>query len=251
MRPYIETQYCGYGCSSVEISNNQTKLLSKFFGRGDPQRQPVTNVCAQCNNGWMSQLQARAKSELISMIEGTPLTVLEAGQRVISAWVTMAVMAGEYFFDGAVAVPAVERLSLKLTSSPLDNWKIWAGSYARENWPAYFVHGARFLNVSGSGSGNEIKNPAPNTQASSFVVGSVFYHAFSCPSVAFTNVLDLKCEGRLAQIWPPRGPLAWPPPPLSEQQADRISTFIFNSIAGDEFRGLPLDMMAPDADPTR
>jgi hypothetical protein len=45
-------------------------------------------VCAECNNGWMSSLEARAKDLLIPMMRGEAQTLDQDAQRLIAIWAT-------------------------------------------------------------------------------------------------------------------------------------------------------------------
>jgi len=43
-------------------------------------------VCASCNNGWMSDLEGRAKPMLETMLEGRGRALHQEGQRTLAAW---------------------------------------------------------------------------------------------------------------------------------------------------------------------
>lgn len=239
LRQYIDFDLPVSGSASIDVHpDNSEEIVAHSERKGDLRNRGVTKVCRDCNSEWMSQLQERAKRELIAMAHGESFSLLPDGQRVIAAWVTMAVMTAEFYFD-AIAIPAVERLSLKLTSSPLRTWKVWAGSYERGDWQSHLAHATGPLIFPGDPEPKDGEAPTRNTQTTSLVVGQAYFHAFSCPNIPFTEHMDLQCEGRLVQIWPPLGPLAWPTPVLSDLQADRLASAIFDRLNGRPFSGLP------------
>jgi hypothetical protein len=49
-------------------------------------KQTVRAVCANCNSGWMSQLEARAKPVLSPMIRGIALHLSADTQKLIATW---------------------------------------------------------------------------------------------------------------------------------------------------------------------
>ncbi len=63
---------------------------------GDPLDASVPIACAECNNGWMSEIQNRAKPYLIPLFKGESCLLDYSAQSVIATWIAMASMTGEY-----------------------------------------------------------------------------------------------------------------------------------------------------------
>lgn len=73
--------------------------------------------------------------------------------------------------------------------------------------------------------------PRSDTQAVTFVVGKIYFLAFSCPAAEFVAKLRLSnAEGKIAQIWPPVGTLSWPLPVMNDTDATAGSVFIFDAF---------------------
>jgi hypothetical protein len=52
----------------------------------------VRSVCQNCNGGWMSRLEARAKPLLEPMLDGKPATLAPDGQALLAAWTVKTLM---------------------------------------------------------------------------------------------------------------------------------------------------------------
>ena len=63
---------------------------------GHPLNSQVRVVCAECNNGWLSGIQERAKSHMIPLIEGQQKLIGAEAQTAIATWATMATITGEH-----------------------------------------------------------------------------------------------------------------------------------------------------------
>jgi hypothetical protein len=78
-------------------------------------------VCAECNNGWMSELQGKAKPFLLLLMEGRWTGITREAQAAIAAWATMFTMVCEFADMTTQAVTQSERDEFMLTKQPPDN----------------------------------------------------------------------------------------------------------------------------------
>jgi hypothetical protein len=63
---------------------------------GDPLNANVRVVCANCNSGWMSQIQERAKPHLIPLFKGQSVWLDMSAQAAIATWAIMATITSEH-----------------------------------------------------------------------------------------------------------------------------------------------------------
>ena len=80
-------------------------------------------VCQQCNNGWMSQLQASAKSLLSSMFNGEVVSLGPTDQHTLRRWSTMTAICNQY--SSGEDVDAARREHLCRHSSPARNTEVF------------------------------------------------------------------------------------------------------------------------------
>jgi hypothetical protein len=95
-QPYLVSPY-GPGTHQRQIlradGNNDD-----WSYEGDPATATVRTVCEPCNNGWMSDLEGRAKPNLLSMIKGYGRTYYPDGQKLLATWaVKTALVSGSKF----------------------------------------------------------------------------------------------------------------------------------------------------------
>jgi hypothetical protein len=199
---------------------------------GDPLNSQVKVVCQSCNNGWLSQIQAKAKPHLIPLVEGRDAYLGRQAQRQIATWATMATMTGEYLSRDPenVAVPQSERTKFMQTSRPLKNWRIWISKYEREEWKGQWRHNS--FPIYPAAEIAEVLTSVkrkPNYQTTSFVVGKLYVHTFSGQASDLIMRWDWQNAPRaldaLRQIWPlDKDVLRWPAATMNDQDASGIAT---------------------------
>jgi len=172
-------------------------------------------VCKRdCNNGWMSRLDERAKPILSPLIMGQPAVLSVESQTVVAAWAAMKMMVSEFSRRIDVSTAQDERTFLMKELRPPPNWKIWIAHTQSEKWRS-----AYYRNSSMVGRLNEAGVPVAhegslrkNTQSISIGIGQLFISAISSnvPGVEFHAPADAKRHIR--QIWPAAvGGCFWPP----------------------------------------
>jgi hypothetical protein len=95
-----------------------------------PATQTVRSVCAECNNGWMSQLESGAKPCLESMIKGHQRTYYAGGQELIATWLVKTALVSGSKFDPRL--PASFYTDLYETRKPSPNTRVWIAGTAYE-----------------------------------------------------------------------------------------------------------------------
>ncbi len=116
------------------------------------------------------------------------------------------------------------------------SYRVWIGTFDRQNWKAYWAHNS--LRIS-QGEGrypwtvNPDGTPRPNTQTTTYVAGTLYIHAFTCPFPEILNSVKLTgpVDRALVQIWPIRHSfIAWQLAVLTDRQADTLAAHIFRSL---------------------
>jgi hypothetical protein len=97
-------------------------------------------VCSKCNNGWMSDLEGRARPTLISLIRGENVVLQPDTQLILAGWIAKTVMAADTCYPGSSAITGVERSSLMETGRPPDHWQIWIALHHNKDWRTGLDH---------------------------------------------------------------------------------------------------------------
>ena len=206
---------------------------------GDPQSRRVGQICRKCNNGWMSQLQQRAKPVLLPLMQGKPAILSRQAQELIARWIAMSTMTSDFFYPDKHAVPQADRDLLYGTGNgdgavPQDTWKMWIGRYQRGDWVGRWVHNS--IPIYSKDDAPELSAagiPRPNTQTTTIIFGELYVHVFSCPFPEIVAMVNLResAHSMVAQIWPFREDvIAWPINPMSDRDADNFAAAIFRML---------------------
>ncbi|WP_411350098.1 hypothetical protein [Paenibacillus sp. WLX2291] len=211
----------------TEVDENPPRMtLTPIKKNGHTWSRKARNVCGNCNSGWMSLIETKAKLNLTALISGDKTLLDEEAQLNLANWVTLSTIMAEYTDLQHKAISEDEQKEFYQHKKPLDNWKIWIGKYRGTQWDQRYRH---------HGLMTVKKNtPLPkekfaNTQASTFVLGELFIHATSStePLVELTNPYDLRHT--MIPIWPlQRQKLRWPPievftPTFSDEEVNTIA----------------------------
>lgn len=254
LHPYLNIDpSSGYVSAAFHVHpGDVTELVHKKKHGGDPRSRAVHQVCAQCNNTWMSALQREVKPVLLPMLLGEQTRLCASEQRILAAWITMAAMVGEHFHPDVVVTPQAERQAFAAAPEPRANWKIWIGTYERRDWSTHLGRLTRPLLFHGDPQPPPVILPSANTQATTFVVGKVWVHLFSCPSpelvalVGLTLVDTATRKPKIAQLWPHHEDIGWPLPEMTDHEARMGSRVIFDRIDYLHAHGLfPFNGTAP------
>lgn len=112
-------------------------LIGRELGIRPPFRQTVKDVCGDCNNGWMSQLEVVAQRVLASVILGEPGQIATTDAAAIAMWtqktaLTAMLVAPQQERDAGYGLPASEYRelwTLRDAMRPLAASQFWLGRY--------------------------------------------------------------------------------------------------------------------------
>ena len=100
------------------------------------------SVCQTCNNGWMSELEAKVGPILIPMIDGSAKTLAPEQQFYIVAWLTKCTMlfdsmssGGKMFYNKLDCAYFKEHLT-----PPVGSVGTWIGKYSGTRWEVFSQH---------------------------------------------------------------------------------------------------------------
>lgn len=233
LRRYVPPALKKHTYAGILVDRAGSERIARTWS-GDPTSRGIKAVCEKCNNGWMSQLEERAKPILIRLLSGGTRVLSREDQTILASWSAMHIMVAEHFEPEKSAIPSTDHRYLWQTGLAPDTWKIWIGNYRRGKWVGYWVHHALAIDedyVSYSSEGSIARG---NTQTTTFIVGQLYIHAFSSSSMpSLSSRFNLGPLGiqKLAQIWPIReSALVWPPTVMNDLDADGMAREIFTTL---------------------
>ncbi|HST36457.1 MAG TPA: hypothetical protein VLK25_07500, partial [Allosphingosinicella sp.] len=100
----------------------------------------IRAVCAQCNNGWMSQLEQEARPFLTPLINGTPI-VLDAKQlEVVARWITLKSIVAEHAARNNFLTPRDDRVAFKERGTIPAYFRIYCANHNMTDAAGYIRH---------------------------------------------------------------------------------------------------------------
>jgi hypothetical protein len=193
---------------------------------GSSQSGRVRVVCRECNNGWMSRLQSDVKPILVPLLKGERISLHKKAQATLAVWIAMFAVVAEHQSKTPrkVAITAAHRRYLMDNRTVPSDWKIWIGYYESKSWPRVYVHNT--LPVSSESTivhHTEDGFPLPNTQTTTFVIGTLYVHVLSTALRGAINRQRIKLPG-VVQLWPFKAsPIGWPRSSLADDEAEGVA----------------------------
>jgi hypothetical protein len=219
------------------ITKEWTTIYSKdgqLKQKGDHRGRGLRVVCKSCNNGWMSDLQTKAKPILIQFLEGQTPALTVVDQTAIAAWATMFSMVYEQADLEHAAIPQEERTYFQERFLPPKNWFIWMGIYDNSIKPEYQCsHRGMMLNPSKIGS--EVSTIC-NTQTTVIFPQGIFLQTFSSTANGVGDFYRARLRQSannfgLRQIWPYICPIQNWAAPITYPIVERIIESTTNVFA--------------------
>ena len=231
LRNYIprNTQHTRHVTSYV---GQRSLSAGKVNRPGNIHSQRLRVVCASCNNGWMSELQSRAKPHLIPLIDGSWSKLDDTACKTLAAWTAMFCTVWEQADPRSAEIPVEHRKHLSKKSECPQDWHVWiARHHAQDQDPGMANH----FGFKGFRS-----NTHYSIQTTGFTVGQLFIQAFMATPPAkewdgiaeqFSRSFDVQKLHPAYETWPAaRAMKAYSP-----QDAQRLSCFIANRMGAKSF----------------
>ncbi len=168
-------------------------------------------VCADCNNGWMSDVESHAKPVLLPLLRGRSVTLDADDQTILRAWIVLRAMILERAASSPVArtfYTSEERRTFADTEfegslEPLDATYIWAFHYQSPRWAAR-------SNVANGGI--HMVPGGPQTHHLQFITGFVGRLGFQVLNGRWPRGRRLELNSRAVRDWEAAMVLLWPDP---------------------------------------
>lgn len=169
----------------------------------------VRAVCANCNNGWMSSLETRAKDVIGPMLSDQRVSLDPSDQALVATWATKTLlMLGCATLDpGDVASPSAYSWFFR-HQAPLPGSHAWLCRYGGEGqWPlSCHVHGITLT--------RDASRPTKASETNGFVavlaIGPFVVWLFGQELDEGPVTRARSDDGHLL-IWPATGSVSWPP----------------------------------------
>ena len=126
---------------TIDSDKVPKKLIYKTQ-QGDVTTKKLRLVCTACNNGWMSQIENKAKPNLLHLIEGSQTMLSQEGQDRIARWVSLKLMIMEHTEPAAIISTKECMEVFKVDWSPPIGMHIWAGDCGQAHWVSAFFRTA-------------------------------------------------------------------------------------------------------------
>ena len=166
-----------------------------------PFNRVVKAVCALCNNGWMSDIEARAKPSLLDLVYGKGRRLDCDDQRRLADWAALKSCVFDALHPDGLGVPVEHRRRLSTYKKPAATGvAIWIGTYEALE-VCHYAH--QDLKVARD---DEPAPDAPNIYVSTITTGTLIVQVAGSllPDLTFDELpLErLAPELRVTKIWP-------------------------------------------------
>lgn len=202
--PYLEHEG-GPGTNTRTIIRPSGTESTSYKSR--PANLTVKSVCPECNGGWMSQLEERAKPVLLPMIEGrAPVRLGSRDAETVATWaVKTALVSGSEFTPPA---PREFYTELREARAPVGNVRVWIG-----RTPHLQAHSIDFRPMKVGRKGEDPPDRENGYQAVLSVGHLVLYViGWKGPKPQLNRVFSHFGDTALVKVWPFERLVVWPPP---------------------------------------
>ena len=164
-----------------------------------PFNQVVKAVCAKCNGGWMSAIEAGAKPILQDLIHAQGRALDADDQRKLATWGFLKACVFDELHPNERVVPVEHRRRLyTYKSPPATGSAIWIGTYEALEVGHYAYQGLKV------GRGGLPDPETPNVYIVTITVGALITQVAGSllPELSFDD-LEFPSELHVAKTWPP------------------------------------------------
>ena len=183
-------------------------------------------VCSDCNSGWLSGIQNRAKPYLIPLFEGRSCVLDAVAQRAVVSWITMATMTAEFSNNDQayVGVPQADRSWFMRAQTVPKGWAIWIGRHKIVDQAYRWIHlSFPILDTEDLPAVVSDNDRIPNSQTTKFTIGELFFFSFSSlPGIpeGWNWQNTPRARNRLERLFPQTHmTIFWPPMVMTDAQS--------------------------------
>lgn len=205
-------------------------------GKGDIHDWQVKCVDEACNNGWMRELEERAKPLLLPLVRRQQTALSPNHRRTIAGWAVLKAIIGEYE-TGMISWSPTDLARLqRIQLPPARDCFVWAATVQPGDWNQQWLCYA-FPAVVGKLSKEAKANQTDfNSAATTQIVGSLLLHVVHGPLLRLlkrSRCLPEMNNPNTPLIWPVTGrSIDWSAAPISRLEGHQIATGLYEAIKG-------------------
>ncbi|WP_101760146.1 hypothetical protein [Oceanicoccus sp. KOV_DT_Chl] len=135
-------------------------------------------VCRACNSGWMSRLESEVKPMLSKILQNEPVILEKSDQDILSRWIAMKVIVGEYADKDISVTPKNDRNTLRTENKVPDYYAVYIGKHDHSSDSAW-LRISQILATSPDGPNPPLGNLNRNSQSVGFICGPLYVFVFA------------------------------------------------------------------------
>lgn len=203
-----------------EVSEDFSTAVGYLRPRGKsvpPMDVTVKVPCRECNQGWMSRLEAHTKGLLTSMMNGERRLITEREARQLAFWTAKTAAMFQHNDPTTMTVQPGDLVHMYTEQEPPPGMAIFVGRATAPIWMMRLRHTAATV-LTPEQLARNIRPARMNTSSTAVCPDSVFLlTAFSC-----APTVDLLRRGprRLVRLWPGPRAFDWPMRDLTDEEIE-------------------------------
>lgn len=190
-----------------EFHESESKAPIRLQKRTERQGNVITKkirvVCRECNNGWMSILEAKVKPIIAGFLTGSNFILTKDHVNDLSLWATVKSIVGEHAEEHMVLTPSVDRYLVYKDYAIPDYFRVFVGIHSSETKAAYLRHSSTLSLTLAGPDPPMLRDTQRNTHTVSFLVGPILLHVVAVRVANFKFVDEIFSVGELVRLWPP------------------------------------------------
>lgn len=222
--------------------NNLDKSIKKHSTKtrqGHTYTKKIRNVCKNCNETWMSDIEQSVISIISPLVQGIPCVVDHEAQNKIATWLAlkMMILDHEEAKDAVISLEAREKFK-EMNIIP-ESISIWIGNHNEPSW--YTTCWRRTMLATIGSQSPPLRLDIKNVQTTTIGIGRFIAYSFitTLSDLKFTPT-DFENSGALKRIWPTNSQVIdWPTATLSETEINDLRDTIIQLINAPFSRSFP------------
>jgi hypothetical protein len=163
----------------------------------------LRDVCATCNNGWMSLLEGEVRPLLTPMIEGYNSSLTIDQQITVATWTTMKAAVFEYVWSDDPVFSGADRETIRSQNRPPATAQVRIAAIESNGYPLRAI-----------GRVYELADSDDRALCLTITIGCLVLQMFGGPGAGTAGLRrPARIGGNFTGIYPPQmQPVQWPPP---------------------------------------
>jgi len=172
---------------------------------GGVEKLSIRAVCNECNNGWMNQVEERARPHLTKMLKGEAVELSMEDQKNVAQWIALKSIVSEHSNPETAVTPKNDRVAFRETGTIPDYFNIYATTQVTGSHIGLLRNSHGFA-LSPDGPQPPFVETTQNIQTISFIFGSIFVHvnAARIDNFALEEKVIIPAFYGTCRLWPPQ-----------------------------------------------